>query len=196
MWTRCGPAVEVVWVCLCRPTSETRSHGVRICEASMDMNPRSSADAATPAARRPAMSPVSCHAIGMLSSVMPALTHTEAHALRGQRSSRRSSAAAVGSSIGVAVRPAAGAGLLRAGAKPEHAPIGGSRVRAPGGPRVVRTTIVGQSTQSSFRSIRATWIPGTASLRVSTAHPFSPAELERLTTYRLAVQAGFYSDWR
>jgi hypothetical protein len=31
---------------------------------------------------------------------------------------------------------------------------------------------------------------------VSTAHPFSPAELKRLKAYRLAVQAGFYSDWR
>ena len=31
---------------------------------------------------------------------------------------------------------------------------------------------------------------------VSTACPFSPAELTRLTVYRRAVQAGFFSDWR
>jgi hypothetical protein len=36
----------------------------------------------------------------------------------------------------------------------------------------------------------------TAPLPVSTAHPFSPAELERLKAYRLAVQAGFFSDWQ
>jgi hypothetical protein len=39
------------------------------------------------------MSLVSCHEIGMLSSVMRALKHMEAHALSGQRPSRRSSAA-------------------------------------------------------------------------------------------------------
>jgi hypothetical protein len=47
------------------------------------------------------MSPVDHFAIGMLSSVMRALTY-EAHALRGQRLSWRSSAVAVGSAIGVA----------------------------------------------------------------------------------------------
>jgi len=31
---------------------------------------------------------------------------------------------------------------------------------------------------------------------VSTPYPFSPAELKRLTVYRRAVLAGFYSDWR
>ena len=49
------------------------------------------------------MSLVDRHAMGMLSSVMRALTHTEAHALRG----RRSSAAAVRSTIGAAMRPVA-----------------------------------------------------------------------------------------
>jgi hypothetical protein len=40
------------------------------------------------------MSLVSCHAMGMLRSVMRALTHPEAaHALRGQRPSSQSSAA-------------------------------------------------------------------------------------------------------
>jgi len=137
------------------------------------------------------MSLVERYAIDKRSSVMRALKHMEAHALPRHRL-----AAAVRPAIGVAVGPAACAGQFRAGIQPEHAPIGGSRVRAPGGPRVVRTTIVGQSTQSRFRSIAARWMPGTASLRVSTAHPFSPAELERLKTYRLAVLAGFFSDWR
>jgi hypothetical protein len=31
---------------------------------------------------------------------------------------------------------------------------------------------------------------------VSTAYPFSPTELTRLTVYRRAVRAGFFSDWR
>jgi len=44
------------------------------------------------------MSPVDRQAMDMLSSVMRALKHTEARALRGQRSS----AAAVGSAIGAA----------------------------------------------------------------------------------------------
>jgi hypothetical protein len=48
------------------------------------------------------MSLVSCHEIGMLSSVMRALKHMEAHALRGQRPSWRSSAATIGSAIGLA----------------------------------------------------------------------------------------------
>jgi hypothetical protein len=52
------------------------------------------------------MSLVDRHAMGMLSSVMRALKHMEAHALRGQRPSSRSSAAAVGSAIGVAMGPA------------------------------------------------------------------------------------------
>ena len=39
------------------------------------------------------MSLVSCHEMGMLSSVMRALKHMEAHALRRQRASWRSSAA-------------------------------------------------------------------------------------------------------
>ena len=49
------------------------------------------------------MSLVDRHEIGMLSSVMRALTHMEAHALRG----RRSSAATVPSTIGPAMRPVA-----------------------------------------------------------------------------------------
>jgi hypothetical protein len=51
------------------------------------------------------MSPVNRHAMGMLSSVMRALKHMEAHVLRGQRPSWQSSAAAVRSAIGVAIRP-------------------------------------------------------------------------------------------
>ena len=49
------------------------------------------------------MSLVDRHAMGMLSSVMRALKHMQAHALRGQRPTWRSSAAAVGA----AVRPVA-----------------------------------------------------------------------------------------
>jgi hypothetical protein len=67
------------------------------------------------------MSVVARHAIGMLSLVMRALTHTEAHALRGQRSPSRSSAAAVGSAIGVAMRPAVQPSSLRQ-ASPTAAP--------------------------------------------------------------------------
>jgi hypothetical protein len=129
------------------------------------------------------MSLVDRHATGMLSSVMRALTHMEAHALRGRRPSWQSSAAA-------------SAGRFRTGIKPEHAAIGGLRVTGALGTRVVRTTIAGHSTQSRSRSIRGRWMPGTAPLHVSTAHPFSPAEQEALKAYRLAVQAGFYSDWR
>jgi hypothetical protein len=52
------------------------------------------------------MSLVDRHAMGMLSSVMRALTHMEAaHALRGRRSTWQSSAAAVRSAINVAIRP-------------------------------------------------------------------------------------------
>jgi hypothetical protein len=53
------------------------------------------------------MSLVDRYAMGMLSSVMRALTHMEAHALHGQRPSSRSSAATIGSAIGVAVGPVA-----------------------------------------------------------------------------------------
>jgi len=73
------------------------------------------------------MSLVDCHEMGMLSSVMRALKHMEARALRGQRPS----VAAAGSAIGVAVGPAASAGRCRTGTKPEHAPIGGLRVTTP-----------------------------------------------------------------
>ena len=52
------------------------------------------------------MSLVDRHERGMLSSVMRALKHIEAHALRGQPPIWRSSAAAVGSAIGAAMRPA------------------------------------------------------------------------------------------
>jgi len=51
------------------------------------------------------MSLVDRHAKGMPSSVMRALTHMEAHVLRGQHPSSRSSAAAVGSAIDVAMGP-------------------------------------------------------------------------------------------
>jgi hypothetical protein len=51
------------------------------------------------------MSLVDRHAMGMLSSVMRALKHMEAHALRGERPSSRSSAAAGGSEIEVAMAP-------------------------------------------------------------------------------------------
>jgi hypothetical protein len=51
------------------------------------------------------MSLVDRHTTRMLSSVMRALKHIEAHALRQQHSSWRSSAAAVGSAVGVAVGP-------------------------------------------------------------------------------------------
>jgi len=120
------------------------------------------------------MSLVDRHAMGMLSSVMRALTHTEAHALRGQRTSGQSSTAAR---------------VVR------HLRDHGTRPLAVG-PCVVRTTIEGHSTQSRSRSIRGRRMLGTAPLNVPTAHPFRPAELERLKAYRLAVQAGFFSDWR
>jgi DNA invertase Pin-like site-specific DNA recombinase len=48
------------------------------------------------------MSLVNCHEMGMLISVMRALKHMEAHALRRQCPFGRSSAAAAGSAIGVA----------------------------------------------------------------------------------------------
>jgi len=140
------------------------------------------------------MSLVDRHEIGMLSSVMRALKHTEAHALRRQRPSWRSSAAVVGSAIGVAVGPAASAGRCRSGTR-LNTLRGGLRVTTPIETSVVRTTTVGHSTQSRYRSIRARWMLGTAPLHVSTAHPFSPAELERLKAYRLAVLTGFFSDW-
>ena len=141
------------------------------------------------------MSLVDHHAIGMLSSVMRALKHMEAHALRGQRCSWRL-CAAVGSAIDVAMGPVASAGRFRTGTKPEHSPIGGLRVTTAIGTSVVRTMIVGPSTQSRSRSIRARWMLGTAPLHVATAHPFSPAELQRLKAYRLAMLASFFSDWR
>ena len=122
------------------------------------------------------MSPVDRREIGMPSSVMRAPKHMEeAHALRGQRASWRSFAAAL------VVRD-----------RRDH----GSR-RLAVGPCVVRTTIVeGHSRQSACRRIRARWMLGTAPVPVSTTYLFSPAELERLKAYRVAVQAGFYSDWR
>jgi hypothetical protein len=52
------------------------------------------------------MSQVDRHAIGMLSSVMQALKHTEARALRSHRPSSPSSAAAIRCAIGVAMGPA------------------------------------------------------------------------------------------
>ena len=77
-----------------RATSETREPwGPASVTASIDMPPTSRADTATPEARRPAMSPVDCHEMGMLSSVMRALKHMEAYALYGQRPSWRSSVA-------------------------------------------------------------------------------------------------------
>jgi hypothetical protein len=120
------------------------------------------------------MSLVDCHSMSMLRSVMRALTHPEAHALRGQRSSEQSSTAAL---------------VVR------HRRDHGTRPLAVE-PCVVRTTMEGHSTLSRSRSIRGRRMLGTAPLNVPTAHPFSPAELERLKAYRLAVQAGFYSDWR
>jgi hypothetical protein len=63
------------------------------------------------------MSLVSCHELGMLSSVMRALKHREAHALHGQPLSGRPSAAAVGSAIGVAMRPVASADRFRTGTR-------------------------------------------------------------------------------
>jgi hypothetical protein len=67
----------------------------------MDMSPTQQ-DTVTPEARRPAMSLVSCREIGMLSSVMRALTHMDAQVLRGQRPSWPSSAATPTATIGVA----------------------------------------------------------------------------------------------
>ena len=121
------------------------------------------------------MSLASCHEMGMPSSVMRAPKRMEeAHALRGQRASWRSFAEAL------AVRDRRDRGSRRLAV----------------GPCVVRTTIVeGHSRQSASRRIGARWMLGTAPLPVST-YSFSPAELERLKAYRLAVQAGFYSDWR
>jgi hypothetical protein len=71
------------------------------------------------------MSLVERQEMGMLSSVMRALTHMEAHALRGQRPSWRSSAAAVRSAIGVATRP-----VVQPGAVPQATPTATPRTRS------------------------------------------------------------------
>jgi len=59
---------------------------------------------------------------------------------------------------------------------------------------VVKNTVVGHSLQSRCRRIRARRTLGNAPLHLP-AYPFSPAELIRLNAYRLAVLAGFFSDW-
>jgi hypothetical protein len=79
------------------------------------------------------MSQVDRHAMGMLSSVMRALKHMDAHALRG----RRSSAAAVGSVIHVAMRPVAQpAGVQQA--SPMATPPTRSTVSPAGNPSGIR----------------------------------------------------------
>jgi hypothetical protein len=98
LWRLCGCACPTRWLRLGAVESASET-------ASMDANLAQQCGHRHPEARRPAMSQVDRHAMGMLSSVMRALTHMEAHALRGQRPASRSSAAAVGSAIGVAMRP-------------------------------------------------------------------------------------------
>jgi hypothetical protein len=78
------------------------------------------------------MNQVDCHETGMLSSVMRALKHMEAHALRGQRPSWRSSAAAVRSAIGMAMGPTVQPAAVQQASPPATSRT--SRTVSPAGP--------------------------------------------------------------